>query len=415
MNKLTLTQYAASILLALTVGSTALADEERPTEGEETIITIDRNGVITDIVGTWNAKKSFSEGWEEEFTAALNGASDEQLLAIQVAESYNAVNAILQGREAPAVLEGVAGIEALGDLTTDLLYSAVVPCRFFDTRFDNIAGKGHTTGATATTHSYRVHGTAGALVHQGYNKGVNAGAGCPAPKGEPVGIVGNFTAAGPLSNGNIRAWPTGGSLPNVSLVNYTTGTNIANAGIVSTGYLLGDDINVTMQYGSVDSLGDVMGYFYPAVIAPLSSTALHGYDLAQGTITSTNNNVFIDPANGGSTFTFAGGEEVLWRNSAMVYRSGGAGNSVTGTFEACYRNTANNALTCHGFIGQTDFCIQSTGLSDMKSVQTAGQVSSMPAGTYEFGFRASLGGSSCSTANNYVVYSSKISVVTFQN
>lgn len=410
MKKLTFTSCAATALLVATVCSTAFA-QVRPTESEESISVNDRFGAIADIVATWNGKGSFAKGWEEEFTVALNGASDEQLLAIQAAESYQEVNVILLGGLTPA------DNNALGDILSDLVYTPVVPCRFFDTRWDNVAGAGHTTGSTATTRSYQVHGTASQLWHQGYNKGVNSGAGCPAPDGEPVAIAANFTAAGTLGNGNIRAWPVGGSLPNVSLVNYTTGVNIANAGIVATGYLVGDDINITMQYGTVDGIGDVTGYFYPAPVASLSNTALHGYDLSQATISSSNDEIFINPNSGSSTFTFSGGEEVIWWSSAMVYKTGSVvpNDNVNGEFESCYRNTSTDVLTCHGFVGQTDFCFQSSGNLDMKSVQTAGRVASMPAGTYEFGFMASMGASCGGNQNNYVVRSTKISVIKLEN
>jgi hypothetical protein len=236
------------------------------------VIAADRYSTIAGIVAVWEANLEAGEVWEAEFTSALNGATDAQLADIQNATSYDAVRAILQGRDTPAQLEGVAGTEALGSLTSDLVFTPVVPCRFFDTRNDSdTASIGHTRGPTATIRSYQVYGDATTMQNQG---GTVA---CPAPNGEPVGISANLTAA-PLENpstgkGNIRAYPFGGTLPDVSLVNYEAGTNIANAAIVATCYICGFDLNVATQFHSSASIGDVMGYFYPAII-PVTTYAI---------------------------------------------------------------------------------------------------------------------------------------------
>jgi hypothetical protein len=235
-------------------------------------IATDRYSTITDIATIWGGNLGAGEVWEAEFTAALNDASDAQLSDIQSATSYDAVRAILQGRDTPVQLEGVAGTEALGSLTSDLVFTPVVPCRFFDTRNDSdTASIGHTSGPTATIRSYQVYGDAATMLAQG------GSVACPAPNGEPVGISANFTAA-PLENpstgkGNIRAYPFGGTLPDVSLVNYEAGTNIANAAIVATCYLCGSDLDVATQFHSSASIGDVMGYFYPAII-PVATYAI---------------------------------------------------------------------------------------------------------------------------------------------
>jgi hypothetical protein len=55
----------------------------------------------------------------------LSGATDEQLYKVQNATSYDGVRAILQGRDAPVSLDGVAGTESLGDSTSDLVFTPV--------------------------------------------------------------------------------------------------------------------------------------------------------------------------------------------------------------------------------------------------------------------------------------------------
>jgi hypothetical protein len=214
----------------------------------------DRYGTIAGIVAKLEPTWGQHVGWEAEFTAALNGASDAQLLNIQNATSYDEVRAILQGWS--------SFTDARFDLTEDLTYTPVVPCRFFDTQFDSTPGTANPPG---TKMDYYVHGSAGLLAPQGHT----AGTGCSSPKGEPSAIAANFTVE-PFAKGNIRVWPFTFPEPGASFLNYhsTTGTNLANAGIVQTCYLCGKEISVRTQFGAARSLGDVMGYFYPAQSNP---------------------------------------------------------------------------------------------------------------------------------------------------
>ena len=74
----------------------------------------------------------------------------------------------------------------------------------------------------------------------------------------------NFTAIPPGPLGNLTTWPTGQSIPNVSTLNDSLGTIVANAAIVPAG--TSGAINVFVTQTS-DVLFDVNGYFAP----PLSS------------------------------------------------------------------------------------------------------------------------------------------------
>lgn len=214
-------------------------------------VTADRYTAIANIVATWETSWGQHQGWEAEFTAALEAANDERLAEIQDATSYDAVRAILQGQDAPVQLEGVSGTETLGSLTEDLVYSPVFPCRIFDTR--NV---GPAPGNNAVRH-YFVHGTPGGLNAQGGNP-----AGCPAPRGEPVGISVNLAAVPVSSVGHLRVYPYLGVQPTASFLNYFGGGNIANSGIVTTCFNCGFDITVFNRNTS-HSFADAMGYFYP--------------------------------------------------------------------------------------------------------------------------------------------------------
>ena len=270
--KLHLNRYALAAILA-GFGTVAIADDSQPgvvpqPAAQPEVTVSDRYGTIAGIVAMWEPTMGQNEGWEEELTTALNGATDAQLLSIQGATSYNAVSAILQGQSVPLSLEGVVGTEDLGDLDADLVYTPVFPCRFYDTR--NV---GAAPGNNAIN-SYRVFGSGAAMSAQGGNA-----AGCPAPKAtHPVGVSINLAAVPVSSSGHLRVWPYLGVQPTASFVNYFGGGNIANSGLLAICYNCGDDISV-FNRNTAHSFADAMGYFYPAII-PVNSIGMSEIDSA---------------------------------------------------------------------------------------------------------------------------------------
>ena len=134
---------------------------------------------------------------------------------------------------------------------SSLVYTPVQPCRIFDTR--NTGGP----IAAGTSEDFYVYGDAATMFAQGGNP-----AGCPAPQGEPIAVHLNITVV-PLGNGHIRVYPKGTALPNASTVNYTAGTNIANAVTLKTTFDPADlDISVYSS-NTANVLADVQGYYYP--------------------------------------------------------------------------------------------------------------------------------------------------------
>jgi hypothetical protein len=223
----------------------------------------DRYSTISGIVAVWEANLGGGDAWVEEFTEALNAASDAQLSGIENAGSYDDVRAILLGG-AVSSLEGVTGTEALGDLDQDLVYSPVFPCRIFDTR--NIGGVGlGTPPINNQPNDYHVYGDAATMTAQGGNP-----AGCAAPtgKGEPVGISVNIAAIPVSPAGHLRVYPHQGTLPTASFLNYFSAGNVANSGLITTCFLCpgtGQDLSV-FNRNTAHSFGDVMGYFYPTIV-----------------------------------------------------------------------------------------------------------------------------------------------------
>ncbi len=157
-------------------------------------------------------------------TAAIVDAGTDGAVSVYVSDTANVILDI-DGYFVPAIDSALA-------------FYPVAPCRVADTR---LAGGGGPI-AGGTSRDFAVQGV-----------------GCPVPP-EATSYSLNFTAVpqGPLYV--LKAWPTGGSLPNVSTLNDYTGTVVANAAIVGAG--TGGDVSVWVSNDS-DLVIDVNGYFAP--------------------------------------------------------------------------------------------------------------------------------------------------------
>jgi hypothetical protein len=216
-------------------------------------VASNRGAAIENLVSTWGGQLG-SAAAAEQFRMTLNLKSNRTLAQLQSATSLDGVRAVLLGKADGSLTGGSIAPMNLGDTSNDLTYTPVnPPCRIVDTR--NYGGGA--PRAAGFIGNYQVYGSAATMGAQGGNNVT----GCPAPKGEPVGVAANFTAI-PSATGHLRVYPFGGGLPTVSFLNFTTGVNIANAGIVSTGYLLAADL-VIHNFATTHHVADVMGYFYP--------------------------------------------------------------------------------------------------------------------------------------------------------
>lgn len=124
----------------------------------------------------------------------------------------------------------------------------LTPCRLVDTRSTEAPSL---TGPAANTRTFQVRGK------------------CGVPTEAKAAAL-NVTAFNPSRNGHLRAWPSGTTMPNTSILNYQTATVIANGAIVplSTN---AQDLAIFAYLGpsptasdKVDVIIDVTGYFAPA-------------------------------------------------------------------------------------------------------------------------------------------------------
>jgi hypothetical protein len=140
----------------------------------------------------------------------------------------------------------------------DLQFTAVQPCRIYDTRAGSgVQGQGTgPIGAGQTRNIDVTHGAAPAC-------GISPQAGA---------VVMNFIAVAPAGPGHLVAWPFGTTVPTASVLNYSNvpGLNIAN-GVVQPICSPGctHDLNVVPGVSATHVVIDVLGYFAPPGAGPL--------------------------------------------------------------------------------------------------------------------------------------------------
>jgi hypothetical protein len=148
---------------------------------------------------------------------------------------------------------------ALGGPAGEFVYTPVVPCRIADTR--------QAGGSLAPGAPRDLKVTGSGLQGQGGNP-----AGCGVPAGPARSAIINFVAVNPAGPGNLRVWAYSEpplAPPTASILNYTSGLNLANgiavplcdAGATTCNF----DIKVQADASGAHLVADVVGYFSPAV------------------------------------------------------------------------------------------------------------------------------------------------------
>jgi hypothetical protein len=128
-----------------------------------------------------------------------------------------------------------------GATQSDLVYTPVTPCRIIDTRL------GGGPIAAGSTRDFIVSGI------------------CGVPFGPATAAVINLVAVGPAGAGDLRIAPFGTAIPGASIINYTSGLNLANGPAVKicnpNTTTCSFDITIQADVSSTDLVADVLGYF----------------------------------------------------------------------------------------------------------------------------------------------------------
>lgn len=183
---------------------------------------------------------------EERLAGALWAMRADRLFAASLANELEDVERVLAKANDAAMAQGVTP-KALGDLTADLVYTPLNPCRILDTRN---AGGPLVANVARTFDGYSTN-----FASQG-----GTATSCAIPN-NVAALALNVYAVNPTNVGFIKVWPASGPEPAVSTVNYQPGL-IA----IATGALVPVDQASSNRFTAkspavVDFVADVVGYF----------------------------------------------------------------------------------------------------------------------------------------------------------
>jgi hypothetical protein len=132
-----------------------------------------------------------------------------------------------------------ARTEAVNPASPPLPFVALPPCRIVDTRGNGAPIQGGIFTGGSDVRSYVLPGI------------------CGIPSGIAAVSL-NFAVVGPLAEGFLVSWPTGGAVPPVSNLNFTAGQTVANAAVVATS----DTGSITVNVSAPTHLVvDINGYY----------------------------------------------------------------------------------------------------------------------------------------------------------
>jgi hypothetical protein len=231
-------------------------------------VSLDRPALVREILSLWegapNPVNTQNEALHGDLRAALAAATPEQLLDAKKARTLDDLWAALpNGAQSQTKIVPLAAgqriPQVLASLGQNLVYTPVTPCRIIDTR----GGIAPYTGVIGPNLGNWFYVTGSTYANQG---GFAGSCGIPSsPK--PAAVAINITSTGQAGSGNLRAIQTGGGTPNVSLVNYVAGINIANAAIVTSYPGAGEEIYIYSANSTSHAVVDIMGYFSTAPTA----------------------------------------------------------------------------------------------------------------------------------------------------
>ena len=144
------------------------------------------------------------------------------------------------------------GLSPMADISPGIGFVAVAPCRIADTRGLGFSGQAGPPVLDTGTRTFQITGTV---------------AGVPSQCGIPTGadaVSFQLTIVSPNTNGNLIAWPAGGAVPTISILNWSAGeTALGNGTIVpvSAAGALSVRINAAVGNAIGHLVIDVNGYF----------------------------------------------------------------------------------------------------------------------------------------------------------
>jgi hypothetical protein len=260
-----------------------------------------------------NFRKALSRQTLEGALATLNGTgnriSDQQIIDVLASST--------KGRGKPAPI-----MRKLGDLSRDLVYTPIQPCRVVDTRLTPAGPI-----AANTTRDFRATATSD------FSSQGGSATDCGTLNINASAIAMNVTAVLPNGAGFATVYPFGSTQPLAASVNYTAGSILNNAIISKIPNPLSTSDFTIYTYAGADYVVDVVGYF-----APPAATALECTTVTANAQVAAGANFTLNPPACAAGFTLTGAScksngfrEVEWATNGLINGSAGAEAQCKGT------------------------------------------------------------------------------------
>lgn len=140
---------------------------------------------------------------------------------------------------------------ALGDLTNDLVYTPITPCRIVDTRLSS--GGGGPIAAMGVR-AFRSYGIAN------YTSQGGSTTNCGMQTESPEAVVLNVTAVRPAGAGFATVYPAEGPRPDTSSINYVAGAIVNNTVVTPIDFFFFRDFRI-YTFAESDYVVDIVGYY----------------------------------------------------------------------------------------------------------------------------------------------------------
>jgi hypothetical protein len=256
----------AAIAAAIVVAHSAFARAESDLAEDvnlvpSSLLAVEQNrrAIVEGVIDRWrqSLKQAFGAGAsqkESELRAILMGLRSDLLLSASLAGS---IEGLFTGMRDPgdAIRDGAVdnkkapvNDKALGNISQDVVFTPLTPCRIADTReaggplLANVSNRTF-IGFTATT--FEAQG------------GIASNCGVP---NNATALVLNITAVQPQAAGFLRLWPSNLSMPFASMLNFAVGDFATSTGTIVPVNPTNNQFNV-FSPATVDFVADVAGYF----------------------------------------------------------------------------------------------------------------------------------------------------------
>jgi len=234
----------------------------------------DRADLVATLLAKWAPHVQSTYGadpevWRERMANVLAHTDAHNLREALGRSTYESAMAALVGRGSSDPVSAVRGTRPsvpsdagafaarLGDISADLTYTPLSPCRIIDTR--GMAG-----GAIPGNSSRNFVALANSFTSQG-----GSATDCSTSGVVATAVVINVTAVSPMGGGFATVFPFATPPPLTSSVNYTAGAIVNNSVIAKIPNPLAFSDFTVYTFAQAHFVIDIVGYFSPNVATPL--------------------------------------------------------------------------------------------------------------------------------------------------